>query len=101
MITKVNLVPRLKEVLAGHYDPKGAYVVDPKANPDGLTYVPGGLPTGEISLSSADFECYTILCRNVKYKPEKEAQDLGNGAAMIMTKDLAGALSKATADTEV
>lgn len=103
MLQKVNLVPRLKEILDSNYDPKGGYVPDEK-KPDTLVLKPWGpdhQPGGTISLNAADYECYTLLCRQVKYKPESEDQELGGGGAMVPVKDLAAALAKTTAETVV
>lgn len=99
MMQAVNLVPELKDVLAGCYDPKGSFIQEP-GKPE-LTYKAEPDSTGNVSLSAAHFECFTLLCRQVRYKPETESSDVGGGGAVVAVKDLATALGKTNPETEV
>ncbi len=82
-----------------NFDPKGCY---DGVNPDGtLKYTLGAKPSGSISLNATDNEGFTLLCRQVKYKPEVEPIDLGGGGAMVTISDLANPIAKATTETEV
>ncbi len=99
MLVKVNVLPNLRNILLSNFDPKGCY---DGINPDQtLKYTPGGKPTGSISLNATDYEGFVILCRQVKYKPETEPIDLGGGGAMVAVADLANAIAKTTAETEI
>jgi hypothetical protein len=105
---KVNLVPRLKDILNGCYDPKGGYVTSPdkldaSGNPvlEQKPWGEGHQPEGFVSLSPQDYAAYTNLCTKVRFKPEGESQEVGGGGAMVAVKDLANCLAKTTAETEI
>lgn len=109
MLVKVNLIPRLKNILDGCYDPKGGYVPSDEKRGENeapkLVKKPWGKdhqPTGYISLSAADYECFRLLCQKVRYDYDKEAiKEIGAGGAEVLIRDLAGAMAKATPELEV
>lgn len=103
MLNKVNLLPRLKDILNANYNPDGGYVTDEK-DPTTLVMAPWSEKnrcTGTISLNSQDYEAFVLLCRQVKVKPEIPVVDLGGGGAMVGLADLATAISKTTGETEI
>jgi hypothetical protein len=107
MKEKINLIPRLKDILNGCYDPKGGYAPSGKLDNNSapiLEYKPWGeghQPGGEVSLSPADYSAFTTLCKQLRYKPEGIVTELGGGGAMIEVRDFAAVMAKTTAETAV
>lgn len=90
-IEKVNVLPHLRDLLAGNCDTTLDKDKKTLLNP----------PTGTISLNAQDFEAFEKLCAKTKTKPQMEIESLGARGAMVGVIDLYNAITAAGPDLEI